>query len=145
MKLNAARAASKTESLSQAFAVVGSVIPRGTARKDVLLHEYWVASMVRSWAEPRYRRALAGLIEGGLINDPERRPWPVGTNQVIASGAMIEVRVTVAEPQERVDMPAFLAELDRLGVKPALIKRALGKCTTEARAAHVFKPSLVTG
>lgn len=144
MPLDAARAASRTEALAHEFAQLGTVTPRGTPRKDLALHEYWVASSLRAWAEPRYRRALAALVELRVIRDPERFPEPVGTSRDVATGGFVSVRLTVAEPQERLDLPGFLADLEAAGVKRALIKRLRAKHTSVARAAHVFKPSLLT-
>jgi hypothetical protein len=103
----------------------------------------YVASTIRAYAEKEYKAALAGAIDAGVAFDSKLHPAAPGTERVVFAGSVVEIRVTVTQPREGVDHDAFVVDLAKAGVKPALLAKLAALHATETAAPHSFKCSLV--
>ena len=148
MPLDASQAIGKTDAINAAFASIGyvngSAMPRCRRAKELVAWEYHLASHLLRVAETRRKKAHADAVKAAVIFDHEKFPEPVGTNRLVYAGEVVEISVSVAAPIAGVDHVAFVVDLLKAGVKPALIKRLTAKHTTETRPAHKFVSSLVT-
>jgi hypothetical protein len=153
MPLDAARAVTKTQAITDAFAEIGTVsrtaMPRCTLKAAALARALaaWklhIAGQLRRLAESAWQQALAGAIKTGTIPDAAKAPEPVGTDRIVYAGPVVCIRLVVAKPIEVVDHLAYVAELLEAGVNPALLRKLAKRHTTETRPAHRFSTSLAT-
>jgi hypothetical protein len=144
MPLTAAKANDLTEALNVAFAAIGDTMPRSKGNLEPLAVEYHVASHLARIADARKKKAQSAAVKAGIMFDPEKQPMPVGSNALVYAGEVVEIAVSVTTPASRLDQPAFVADLEKSGVKLPLINRLLNKYTVENRAPHKFVSSLVT-
>ena len=144
MPIDAARV---SDALTASFAEIGvatSIMqPRSRKNTEPFAWEYHVASLLLRLAEARRRRAIKAAVGAGVIFDHEKEPLAPGSDQVVYAGDVVEIRVAVATPASVLDVPAFLADLAKAGVKPALITRLTNKHTHDNRAPHKFTSSIV--
>jgi hypothetical protein len=143
MAMAPGRANSRTDAINDAFAAIGVTSTRATAKDAAALEYHWASHLLRI-AETRRKKATADAIELGVIFDPIDAPEPVGANRVVFAGSVVEISVAVAAPMQGVDHAAFVADLLKAGVKPALIKRLGAKHAYQSRPAHKFSSSLLT-
>jgi hypothetical protein len=104
---------------------------------------YHDASVAWRAYEAARKRAHAALVKLGIFPDHEKHPLPVGTNMVVYSDGEVVITLTVAEPIAGINYEGMAADLLKLGIKPATLKRLEKKHRTETRPAHKFVSSLV--
>ena len=139
----------RTEAVSAAFAAIGRTLDMGIPQarddpREQLAVNYLDATLLLRLAEIRRKAEHRACVKGGVLIDHEKAPEPVGTNRLIYSGSVVQITLTVAAPIVGIDHAAFVEDLLKAGVKPALIKRLQAKHATETRPAHKFTPVLVT-
>jgi hypothetical protein len=150
MPLDAARANTKTGAINDAFAAIGTAagngtsMPRSKKNTEPVAWEYHCASHLARIAEARKAKAIAAAVKAGVMFDPAKQPLPVGSNALVYAGEVVEIACTVGTAATRLDAAAFADDLEKAGVKRALIDRLALKHTIENRAPHKFTSSLVT-
>lgn len=147
--LYADRANTRTAAFNDAFAEIGSGIgtskPRSTLNTEPVAWEFHVASHLARIATARKVKAHAAAVKAGVIFDHEKAPLAVGTNKLVYAGEVIEISVAVTSPSEKLDAPAFIADLEKSGIARKLLDKLVAKHTSESRAPHKFTSSLLTG
>lgn len=102
----------------------------------------FVAGAIRAHGEKEYKAAMAGAVDAGVIFDHKADPEAAGTDRIVYAGAVVEIRVTVTSPRRGVDHDAFVVDLAKNGVKPALLARLAAVHATETACPHSFKATL---
>jgi hypothetical protein len=149
MPLKAARGNDRTGAVTAAFADIGragdTLLPRSRTTLDRLAEEFWRSQVLNRLAEKRKDESKAAAVAGGVLPDYKAEPSPVGTAETVYSGATVAITLRVNAQADHVDVPGLVADLEKAGVKPAVLRRLVRKHTTSFGGAHVFTASLVTG
>ena len=142
MPLDAARL-DRTAAITAAFGAIGKLLPKPKNGKDAIAYELYAASLVASLADKRREDAKKAAIDAGVLPDYASDPYPVGTEEVVYSGALVAIMLKVVGQADRVNAGGLVADLTEAGVKPALLKRLLKKHTSTFNGAHIFTASLI--
>jgi hypothetical protein len=143
MPLDTAKPAGVTDAIAEAFTAIGYPNESRNAR-DRLAEEYWSASLLSRFADARREKAKKAAVTGGVLPDHLTHPYPVGTSETIYAGATVTINLKVVPQADRLNTAALVADLQKAGVKPALLKRLVKKHTETFGGAHIFTASLVT-
>jgi hypothetical protein len=148
MTLTALKATQKTAAITEAFMAVGVTgetrMPRSGSNHEPVAWEYFVALHLARLAEARKKKAHATALANGMVFDHETEPKPSGTHEVLHAGEIVEIAVKVSNASEHLDIEAFIAELEDVGVDPELIDNARSLHTKPGKPAHKFNASLIT-
>lgn len=149
MPLDATRAMTKTESLTEAFAGIGHAagtqMPRSVNKStEPLAWEYFTAKLLEGIATARIRKAIKAAIKGGVLFDHKDHPRPIGTNAVIYDGDVICIGLEVGTPGTKLDVDALIPALVKAGLRLERVNALINKHTVENAAPHKFTASLVT-
>jgi hypothetical protein len=149
MPLDAARAQTLTEAIKAAFDAIGTEgrtsMPPSSSNTDPIAWEYHVASLLLRYAEKRRERATKAAVKAGVLFDHTESPLPIGTERDIYEGKVLAIGVSVVEPQVKFDDEAFVLDLAKAGVKPAVLKRLRHKHTHPFKPIHRFSSRLLAG
>jgi hypothetical protein len=132
-----------TQLIAEAFGDIGYP-PGSRSARDRLAEEYWSASLLSRFADARREKAKKAAVTGGVLRDHLAEPYPVGTSETVYAGATVTINLKVVPQAPRVDTAALVADLQKAGVKPALLKRLVKKHTEQFGGAHIFTAALVT-
>lgn len=148
MPLDAARAAAKITAINNAFASIGTSgdtkMPVSKKNTEPVAYEFYTSAHLARIAEARKKKAHAAAVKAGVIFDHEKDPQPIGSNTRVYAGDVIEIACSVTTPATRLDADAFVSDLEKAGVKLALLNRLRNKHTHENRAPHKFTASIAT-
>ena len=149
MPLDAVRAISKTEALTEAFAsighAVGTQMPRSANKTtEGLAWEFFTAKLLETRAKARTKKAIKAAIKGRVLFDHEEEPKPIGTNTVVYEGDVVRIDLEVGTPGTRLDVDALIPALVKAGLKLDKVNELVNRCTVENAAPHKFTASLVT-
>lgn len=149
MPLDAARSVTKTEALTDAFALIGqsagTSMPRSANRAtESLAWEFFASKMLEKAAAARTQKAIKAAIKGGVMFDHKENPRPIGTNTVVYDGDVIRIDLEVGTPGTRLDIDALIPALVKAGMRLDRVNELINRCTTENAAPHKFQASLVT-
>lgn len=146
MPLDAARPIDRTAAVSEAVAEVGRVIratlPRKATDKDKLFADFWGFSLALRLIEPLRDKSKRSAVAGEVLPDHAAHPFAIGTSETVYSSELGSIGMKVVEQAERLDVPGFVADLEKAGVTPALLKRLLKKHTRQFPGAHIFTATL---
>lgn len=146
MPLDDTRPLDRTASVAEAVAETGRIIratlPRKATEKDKLFADFWGWSLVLRMVEPLRDKSKRAAIAGGVLPDHSANPFAIGTSETVYTSDLGSIGMKVVEQAERLDVPAFVADLEKIGVKPAQLKRLLKKHTRQFPGAHIFTASL---
>jgi hypothetical protein len=132
-----------TDAVAEGFAAIG--YPPGTRNaRDRLAEEYWSASLLSRLADARREKAKKAAVTGGVLPDHLAEPYPIGTAATVYAGPTVTISLKVVPQADRVNTAALVADLQKAGVKPALLKRLVKKHTEQFGGAHIFTAALVT-
>lgn len=139
MPLDSTHAATKTDLISAAFSEIGKAqLPTTKSTKDKLALEYWAASLLNRLSEARREKAKKAAVMGGVLPDHTSNPLAIGSAETVYSGPLVTIGVKVVAQADRVNVPGLVAYLEKNGVKPALLKRAVKRHTEVFGGAHIF-------
>lgn len=149
MPLDATRAMTKTEALTQAFTDIGhaagTLMPRSVNKaSEPLAWEFFAAKLLEKIAAARTKRAIKEAVKGGVMFDHSQHPEPIGTNRVVYDGDVIRIDLEVGTPGTRLDVDALIPALVKAGLRLDRVNELINKHTTENAAPHKFVASLVT-
>jgi hypothetical protein len=113
------------------------------ATKSEVALDYHHARVAATAAESKKKKTTAEAVKSGVIFDHAADPEEPGTDRQVYDDGAVRITVKVAEPIEKLDVPAFLAGLVAAKVPPATIKRLKDRHTVKLPAAHSFSSSLV--
>jgi hypothetical protein len=140
------RALDRTAAVSEAVAEVGRTIratlPRKATEKDKLFADFWGWSLVLRMVEPLRDKSKRAAVAGEVLPDHAAHPFAVGTSETVYSSELGSIGMKVVEQADRLDVPGFVADLEKAGVKPALLKRLQKKHNRSFPGAHIFTASL---
>jgi hypothetical protein len=139
MPLDDTRAASRTEVIATAFAEIGTkLLPATRSTKEKLALEYWASSVLTRLAEARREKAKRAAVIGGVLPDIATSPYPIGAAETVYAGSSVTIGVKVVAQADRVNIAGLVAYLEKNGVKPALLRRAVKRNTETFPGAHIF-------
>jgi hypothetical protein len=149
MPLDAPRANSKTEALTDAFESIGqsagTLMPRSVNRAtEPLAWKVFVAKLLVKRAAAREKAAIKDAIKGGVLFDHKEEPRPIGTNTVVYDGDVIRIDLQVGTPGTRLDVDALIPALVKAGLRLDRVNELVNRHTVENAAPHMFTASLVT-
>lgn len=149
MPLDAPRAVSKTEALTEAFESIGhaagTLMPRSVNKTtEPLAWKVFVAKLLVKRAAAREKVAIKAAIHGGVMFDHHEDPRPIGTNTVVYDGDVVRIDLQVGTPGTRLDVEALIPALVKAGLRLEKVNELLNRCTVENAAPHTFTASLVT-
>lgn len=148
MPLDSARSVSVTEAIAGAVAAIGhddaTMISRSRNAQERAAGELLVAQLLSSLIEKRRDEAKRAAIACGVLPDYVAEPYPVGTNETVFAGKSVTITLKVAAQALRVDVPGLLGDLEKCGVKPAVLKRLMKKHGNEGTGAHIFTATVAT-
>lgn len=147
--LDAARANLLTTAINDAFAGIGkgppTAMPRGSKNNtEPLAFEVLVSKRLAKLAAAREALAIRDAIKAGVMFDHKDDPLPEGTSKVVYDGDVVRIDLKVTGGRDGIDHDAYVADLEKAGVAPALLKRLAAKHATMSACPHSFTPSLVT-
>jgi hypothetical protein len=139
---------SKTGVITEAFANIGTtadtMMPRPRKARDRVAEELWRAQLLSGLAEQRKNDAKRAAIAAGVLPDYTTEPFPVGTAETVYAGPAVTIGLKVVNQGDRVDVPGLVADLEKSGIKPTVLKRLVKKHTRSFGGAHIFTASLVS-
>jgi hypothetical protein len=149
MPLDAHRAMTKTEALTDAFANIGhaagTLMPRSVNKaSEPLAWEYYLAKLLEKTAAARTKKAIKAAVTGGVLFDHSENPEPIGTNRVVYDGDVIRIDLEVGTPGTKLDVDALIPALVKAGLRLDKVNELINKHTVENAAPHKFTSSLVT-
>jgi hypothetical protein len=149
MPLDANRAMTKTEALTEAFASIGhaagTLMPRSANKAEELLAwEVFAAKLLEQIAAARARKAIKAAIAGGVMFDHSEHPEPIGTNRVVYDGDVVRIDLAVGTPGTRLDIDGLIPALVKAGLRLERVNELINRHTIENAAPHKFTTSLVT-
>ncbi len=152
MPTTAMRTRTKADTINDRFLSIGkadgTAMPKWKGKPAMLTAalaawEYHVSSRLLRIAESRRDKAIAAAIKAGVLFDHFKKPRPVGTHEIVYSGAIIEIILSVSAGTPGVDHDGFVADLVKAKIDPKLLRRLATKWAIETRPAHKFVSSLV--
>lgn len=122
---------------------LAAVLPRARTTKDRLGLALWAATEAVRLDEASKEKAKRAAVAGGVLPDLTANPLPVGTVETVYSSPLLTIGLKVVRQADRTDVPAMMAYLEKNGVKPALLKRAIKRNTNSMGVANIFTALLV--
>jgi hypothetical protein len=137
----------KPDAHAAARAELDRVLPglrlRAKTTKDRRALEYWAATEAER-LDGRWREeAKLAAVKGDVLPDLKLAPLPAGTRDTVYSSKLLTIGLQVDRRPAATDVDAMVAFLEKNGVKPALLKVAVKKCTPKPGVANVFTALLV--
>lgn len=150
MPLDASRAMTKTEALTETFAsighVAGTLMPRSVNKtSEPLAWEVFAAKLLEKIAAARTKKAIKAAIAGGVIFDHAEHPEPIGTHRVVYDGDVVRIDLEVGTPGTRLDVDALIPSLVKAGLRLEKVNELINRATIENAAPHKFTASLAVG
>lgn len=146
MPLDSTRPPDRTAAVSDAVGEIGRIIramlPRKATEQDKLFADFWGFSLAQRLIEPLRDKSKRAAIAGQVLPDHSAKPFPIGTAETVYSSDLGSISMKVVEQADRLDVAGFVADLEKAGVRPALIKRLLKKHTKTFAGAHIFTATL---
>lgn len=136
------RTTAVTEAVTELGRVIRATLPRKATDKDKLFADFWGWSLVLRMVEPLRDKSKRAAVAGEVLPDHTAHPFAIGTSETVYSSELGSIGMKVVEQAERLDVPAFIADLEKIGIKPAQLKRLLKKHTRQFPGAHIFTASL---
>jgi hypothetical protein len=113
--------------------------------KDRRALEYWAATEAER-LDGRWRKDAGDqAVKGHVLPDLKLNPLDAGTKATVYSSKLLTIGLQVDRRAAATDVDAMVAFLEKNGVKPALLKVAVRKCTPKPGVANVFTALLVAG
>lgn len=111
----------------------------GTAAVDkgnvnALLHEYFIASTMSSYAEKRRDAAKKAIADYGINVDAVK----AGDTVNVLSSKEYTLAIKAANPPWKVDITAFMTSLTKQGVKKHIIDKAEADATSKGTSAKTW-------
>jgi hypothetical protein len=139
MPLDDTHLVSVSEAVTFAFAEIGKDhLPATRSTKEKLALEYWVSSVLLRLAEARRDKAKRAAVHGNVLPDTLANPFPIGTAEAVYAGALVTIGLKVVPQAERLNVAGLTAYLEKNGVRPALLKRAVKRNTETFAGAHIY-------
>lgn len=146
--LDVVRANAKTGAINLAFSDIGVVgdtkMPRSKLNTEPVAWEYHVSALLVRQANARMEKAQKAAVKAGVMFDHEKEPRVPGTNEMVFAGEVVQIDLKVTTPRTKLDTDALFADLEKAGVRRALIDKLVDRHTHDNRAPHSFTSSLMT-
>lgn len=111
---------------------------RARTGKDKLNLEVWGSTEAERLVGAWRGKAMHAAVVGGGLPDLAANPLPAGTSETVYSSRLLTVGLKVVRQADRTDVVRMVAYLEKNGVKPALLKRAVKRHTNSKGVANIF-------
>lgn len=125
------------------------LMPKSTNNGEPYAWEYYLASKMEKFCKAKKAAAVKASVKAGVLFDHGKEPMEPGTDQDAYSGSVVRINVLVRKPACSLDGAGFLQALENSASftdeQMDIITQLAADNTKEARPAHVFTASLITG
>lgn len=120
-----------------------ALLGRAKTAKDKTGLKYWYTTEAERLDGREREEAKLAAVKGGLFPDLKLNPLKAGTKQTVYSSKLLTIGLQVDRRPAATDVDRMVAFLEKNGVKPALLKLAVKRCTPPAGVANVYTALLV--
>ena len=137
-----------TDAINMVFAGIGyknsTAMPSSGNNIDPILYEMHVSNHLASLAAKRKEKALSAAVDAGILADTRKKPYAAGTDEIIAAGEHLVLRVKVDRVKDKVNYEGVLDDLIEAGVSGDVVREMIAKNSSPGTNRHTFSAIIVT-
>jgi hypothetical protein len=107
--------------------------------------DYFIAAKIEAYGKAMKKKAVDKAVKAGVIFDHMKSPLAPGSDEVVYSGDVVQIRCTVKQPSTSTDSKKLIDMIIASGlINASILANMVAGAETKSRAAHTFTAELVT-